>query len=386
MIDSRLSLQSEAQRDPGTDGMAQAGCESTSPITPPQSELIVSDPAQIDWREKRESPRFDMSLAVVASDARGMMVKGSCRNVSEGGVCAAFAAQFAMNDELILRLVLPDTAIELPLRAVVRHVSGRQYGFKFVEVSDVQRSQLRELKQMRKAAGQRLVALTDPHTAPAEKFSILANRLIAMGRLHPIKVVHITSSIAGEGKSFIAANLAVTLARRPQSRVLLLEGDLRKPSLARLFGLGSAAGLGEWWADGEAQAAPEFQRVGGLPLWVLPAGKTDCPEDVLHSPRIPELLQKLAHDFDWIIVDSPPLLPVADAVLWARWADGSLVVVRSGEATKKALGAGLESFDHAKLLGFVLNDAPEDLLPYYRQYYGTKESRGESSTALLLEE
>jgi capsular exopolysaccharide synthesis family protein len=314
-----------------------------------------------------------MNLAVVASDARGMMVRGTCRNVSEGGVCAVFAAQFAMNDEFSLRIILPDTAIELPLRAVVRHVNGRQYGFKFLEVSDAQRGQLRQLKDLRRTVARGLVALTDACTVPAEKFSILANRLTVMRNAHHLKVVHITSSVPNEGKSFVAANLAVTLARRPQTRVLLVEGDLRRPALSRVFGQEYASGLGEWWRDGTV-SRPDVFRFGDLPLWLLPAGRTEDPENLLHSPRLPELLAELAEEFDWVILDSPPLLPLADASTWARLADGSLVVVRAGVATRKALQKALESLDRAKLLGFVLNDAAESMLPYYEQYYGSRKS------------
>jgi len=236
---------------------------------------------------------------------------------------------------------------------------------------------------------QHLVALIDEHSLSAEKFRMLANRLVSVRHSRELKIVHVTSSVVGEGKSLVAANLAVTFARRPRQRVLLLEGDLRKPSLARLLGVGPVSGLGEWWENGsgEEESNPPIYRVDGLQLWLLPAGKTARPTDIMQSPRVPELLSRVAELFDWVIIDSPPLLPVADAGLWARWSDGTLLVVRAGVPPKKALRKGLESLDNARFLGMVLNDAPDQVGgKYYHRYYGLYAHNGkvEAPVAKLL--
>jgi len=217
-----------------------------------------------------------------------------------------------------------------------------------------------------------LVSWLDEHTLPAEKFRMLANRVASIGLSRKLKLVHVTSSVMGEGKSLVSANLAVTLARRrPDQKVLLLEGDLRKPSLARVFGTNPIPGFGEWWESGLREGIPPVYRLEGLHLWLLPAGVTERPTDIMQSPRLPQILADLTTLFDWVVIDSPPLLPVADSGIWARLADGTILVVRAGVPPAKAIRKGLESLDNARLIGVVLNDASdEERGQYYNQYYG----------------
>ena len=217
-----------------------------------------------------------------------------------------------------------------------------------------------------------LVAWLDEHTLPAEKFRMLANRVASIALSRELKLVHVTSSVIGEGKSLVSANLAVTLARRrPDQKVLLLEGDLRKPSLARVFGTNPIAGLGEWWESGSREGIPPVYRLEGLHLWLLPAGITERPTDIMQSPRLPQILAALTRLFDWVVIDSPPLLPVADSGIWARLAHGTILVVRAGVPPAKAIRKGLESLDNARLIGVVMNDSTdEERTQYYNQYYG----------------
>jgi capsular exopolysaccharide synthesis family protein len=213
----------------------------------------------------------------------------------------------------------------------------------------------------------------------AEKFRMFSNRLATMRSAHGLKVVQVVSSVVGEGKSTVSSNLAVTLSRRPGEHVLLLEGDLRRPSLAQIFGIKPPPGIGEWWDKGAPPTGPQLYRINDLRLWLLPAGTTDCAGDILLSPQIPALLAGYAQLFDWVIVDSPPLLPLADASLWARAVDGTLLVVRSGVPTKRLLRKGLESLDKARLIGILMNEAPDrDRVRYYNQYYGPKGQRTSS--------
>jgi capsular exopolysaccharide synthesis family protein len=223
-----------------------------------------------------------------------------------------------------------------------------------------------------------LVARTAADTLPAERFRMLANRLLHLRRSRELKIVQVTSSVIGEGKSTISANLAVTLARRPSQRVLLLEGDLRKPALTEILGAVSVPGLGEWWEKADLGAPLPVYRVAGLGLWFLPAGAAKDVTDVMQSPLLPQVLTELAKHFDWVIIDSPPLLPIADAAIWARLADGTLLVLRAAVAPKKAVRKALENLDNARLLGFVLNDSPDRFSSrYYDQYYGLYLRKGE---------
>jgi capsular exopolysaccharide synthesis family protein len=218
----------------------------------------------------------------------------------------------------------------------------------------------------------RLVAWTTPNSLGAEKFRALAVRLDDMRRHHQINSLQVTSSVINEGKSFVAANLAITLAKYSGSKTLLIEGDLHRPTLASLLGLKDLQGLSEWWS-GQSQDISRFLvRLTGTALWFLPAGKAcDRPSEILRSARLAEAFAQFAGRFDWIVVDSTPMLPVIDANLWSRLVDGTLLVVREGVAPLKALKNGLQSLDNPKLIGVVINEASEfDQVDYDGQYYG----------------
>jgi len=218
----------------------------------------------------------------------------------------------------------------------------------------------------------RLVAWTDPNSLGAEKFRALAVRLDDMRRQHELNSLQVTSSVINEGKTFVAANLAVTLAKYSGSKTLLVEGDLHRPTLASMFGLKDLQGLGDWWSGRNQDLERFLLRVTGTALWFLPAGKPcDRPSEILRSAQLAEAFAQIAGRFDWIVVDSPPMLPVIDANLWSRLVDGTLLVVREGVAPLKALKNGLQSLDNPKLIGVVVNEASEfDQVDYDGQYYG----------------
>ena len=220
----------------------------------------------------------------------------------------------------------------------------------------------------------RLVAWTDPNSLGAEKFRALAVRLDDMRRQHELNSLQVTSSVINEGKSFVAANLAVTLAKYSGSKTLLIEGDLHRPTVAAMFGLKDLQGLGDWWAGRDQDISRFLVRFTGTGLWFLPAGKAcDRPSEILRSAHLAETFAQVAGRFDWIVVDSTPMLPVIDANLWSRLVDGTLLVVREGVAPLKALKNGLQSLDRPNLIGVVVNEASEfDQLDYDGQYYGAR--------------
>jgi capsular exopolysaccharide synthesis family protein len=220
----------------------------------------------------------------------------------------------------------------------------------------------------------RLVAWNDPNSLGAEKFRALAVRLDDMRRQHELKSLQVTSSVINEGKSFVAANLAVTLAKYSGSKTLLIEGDLHRPTLASMFGLKDLQGLSDWWTSRNQELTRYMLRFTGAGLWFLPAGKAcDRPSEILRSGQLAKAFAELAGQFDWIVVDSTPMLPVIDANLWSRLVDGTLLVVREGVAPLKALKKGLQSLDHPKLIGVVVNEASDfDQIDYDGQYYGAR--------------
>jgi capsular exopolysaccharide synthesis family protein len=218
-------------------------------------------------------------------------------------------------------------------------------------------------------ADSRLVSLSENESLGAEKFRYLAVRLRQIQQGRPLKKVLITSTIPEEGKSMVSGNLAVTLARRKQHKVLLLDGDLRRPSLAREFGLSHLPGLSEY-LQGEPGPIANIYRLEGAGLWFLPAGEPpENPLELMQSGRMVELLEQLAARFDWIIIDSPPILPLADTSVWTRNADGILLITREGTTQKRQLKRGLEALHQSKLLGVVLNSSTNaDHSNYYRRY------------------
>ena len=220
----------------------------------------------------------------------------------------------------------------------------------------------------------RLVAWTDPNSLGAEKFRALAVRLDDMRRQHELNSLQVTSSVINEGKTFVAANLAVTLAKYSGSKTLLIEGDLHRPTVAAMFGLKDLEGLSDWWAGRDQDISRFLVRFTGTGLWFLPAGKPcDRPSEILRSAQLAEAFAQLTGRFDWIVVDSTPMLPVIDANLWSRLVDGTLLVVREGVAPLKALKNGLQSLDRPNLIGVVVNEASEfDQIDYDGQYYGAR--------------
>ncbi len=201
----------------------------------------------------------------------------------------------------------------------------------------------------------RLVCLTDNESLAAEKFRYLGVRLQHLRRDRPLKKVLITSTIPAEGKSMVAANLACTLARRTQQRTLLLEGDLRRPSLSQMFGLERIPGVSEWLQGGRSLMTSIYY-LEDPGLWILPAGSTPKnPLELLQSGKLSALMDQLTAWFDWIIIDSPPVLPLADTSVWMRVADGILLVARQGTTEKRQLQRGLEALEPKKLIGALLN-------------------------------
>lgn len=249
--------------------------------------------------------------------------------------------------------------VQIPLPEVVPHEES---------VSDVP-AEFPSL-QISVTAASRLVFFSEPDSLAAEKFRFLGVRLRQLQQQRPLKKVLVTSTIPEEGKSLVSANLAGVLARRKQ-RVLLLEGDMRRPTLAHQFGLGRLAGLAEW-LQSSMQAPSNIYQLGGPGFCLMPAGSPPAnPLELMQSGRLSRLMSQLASMFDWVVVDSPPLLPLADTTVWARLTDGILLVAREGKTQKAPLQRGLEILKKSDLLGVVMNDCSHSDHENYYQRYGS---------------
>ena len=214
----------------------------------------------------------------------------------------------------------------------------------------------------------RLVCIADQQSPAAEAFRLLGVRIRRMGSQNLGNKLLITSTTPAEGKSTIAANLACTLAKGSQQAVLLVDGDLRRPVLAEMFGLRQEPGLSEYLQESN-EIAKSIYKLQDLGFWLLPAGDAlGNVLELLQSSRLPSIMEVLGELFDWVIIDSPPMLPLADTSIWERWADGILVVARQGVTRKHGLQRGLEAFSaQNKLVGAVVNSF--DGLPLNDYYY-----------------
>jgi capsular exopolysaccharide synthesis family protein len=214
----------------------------------------------------------------------------------------------------------------------------------------------------------RLVAVAEEGSLGAEKFRFLAVRLRHLRQNRALKKILITSTIPQEGKSTIAANLACTLARRKNQKTLLLEGDLRRPNIVNQFGIGKLPGLCEW-LSGKTDSV-NICKLEGLELWILPAGAApENPLELMQSGKLSLLMEQLEAWFDWIVIDSPPVLPLADTSIWSRLSDGILLVTRKGITEKQQLQRGLEAIEKSKILGALVNSSTTAAHSDYYQRY-----------------
>jgi capsular exopolysaccharide synthesis family protein len=225
---------------------------------------------------------------------------------------------------------------------------------------------------------QRLVSIAEADSPGAELVRVLSTRLAHMQRKRSLRKLLITSSEGDEGKSVIAVNLAFSLARRPNERILLIEADLRRPSASSLLTNSSLRGITEW-SEGKLEIEDSLYRVDDLPLWFLSAGQGIAePMHLLESDRFSKMLETVSASFDWVILDATPMLPMADSTSLSRLCDGVLVVVREGYTRRRVLDKALASIEKNKLLGTVLNQASMLKIGYDR-YYGSKNGKAKKA-------
>src|SRR5919198_430333 len=202
-----------------------------------------------------------------------------------------------------------------------------------------------------------LVAGLQPKSLAAEQYRQLRTRLSHAEGASALRTVLITSPQKGEGKSITSANLALTMAQELQRRVVIVEADLRKPSLQQLFGLPPGPGLAEY-LSGAADLTQVMKFLPEHHLTVIPAGSTPTnPAELLGSTAMRRMLDHLRTRFDRVLLDTPPVLPLADVAILAPVVDGTLLVVRAGYTPKPAIENALRAFDSSRLLGVVLNES-----------------------------
>jgi capsular exopolysaccharide synthesis family protein len=184
------------------------------------------------------------------------------------------------------------------------------------------------------------------------------------------KSIVVTSTGPGEGKSVVSANVAMSMAQAGQ-RVLLVDADMRRPKAHEFFGISQEPGLSNVIV-GEAKASDTVKRTLTPNLWILPAGKVPPnPAELLGSKRFREFVQSLGDHFDWIVLDSPPVMAVTDACVLAHSVTGVVFVVASEMTSKGAAKAALEQLDSvkAKYIGAILNRVDVQRNSFYYSHY-----------------
>jgi len=217
-----------------------------------------------------------------------------------------------------------------------------------------------------------LVSLFSPQSFEAEQFKILRSNLLFPVSGNPPRSVMVTSPLPGEGKSFVASNLAISVALNINRHVLLMDCDLRRPCIHTRFGFGDGPGLTDYLANGKS-LSDLLIRTSIDKLTILPAGRPpDNPSELLSSERMSELLAEATaryHD-RLIILDSPPPSLTAETSVLARWVDGVVIVIKQGETPREGVSDVIDKMGRDKIIGAIMNNFEVYSSRYYGKYYG----------------
>ena len=222
-----------------------------------------------------------------------------------------------------------------------------------------------------------LVSLSNPASFAAEQYQNLRLKIERLRQTRDLRVIAVTSPGASEGKTITSINLAGALARGQSSRVLMVDADLRRPQVAGHLHIPEGSpGFADLIAGGNVSLQDAIRPLDGFNVDVMPAGGVAGPiHDVFRSARLPQLLSHVRNRYDYIVLDTPPLVPVVDSALLSRVVDGVLVVVSANKTRRKLLEEALNEMDAAKVIGIVFNNDDRPLFGYdhsYRRYFARK--------------
>jgi protein-tyrosine kinase len=217
----------------------------------------------------------------------------------------------------------------------------------------------------------------------SEQFRTFRYRLNTLREKQKIRRLVITSAIQGDGKTFVAANLAHAFSWQKERRVLLIDGDLRASRLHSLLGASASPGLSDYLA-GDADEFAILARGKWRNLFLIPTGsETSNPNELLGNGRLAELLELVSPVFDWVIIDSPPVVPVSDAKVIAESCDGALIVVRAGQTPPDLAQKAYREFKGKPFVGAILNHIEPGSVygySYYQQYESKSGQKSRNGT------
>lgn len=210
----------------------------------------------------------------------------------------------------------------------------------------------------------RRISLLQPDSFVAEQFRTLRGRIDSLATQRPIKTIAITSASEGEGKSTAAINLAAVTAMSVGRQVLLLDCDMRRPTLHTSLGIEPNAGLAEVLLD-QASIEDAVHKVEGLNMDLLPVrSRPSNPSELLGSAQMRSLIEEVASRYDRVIIDTAPTLGLPDTKIVSELCDGLVIVVRAGVTPRTDVEAALEVLDRRRVLGVLLNGTSEEQQSY----------------------
>jgi protein-tyrosine kinase len=222
---------------------------------------------------------------------------------------------------------------------------------------------------------EQLVSLLAPNSFAADQYRTLRHSVERLRRERGLHVLAMTSATPGDGKTVTTLNLAGALAQGDSARVLVVDADLRRPSVARYLGLHhqSSAGLSNILLDPACTLGQVVRRLEGFNLSVVPSGPAqNAPYELLNSARLESFLKEARELYDCVLIDTPPLLPLPDCRLIGKWVDGFLLIVGADKTPRKLVADALSLLDPAKVMAIVFNGDRRLLSNYYglSSYYG----------------
>jgi capsular exopolysaccharide synthesis family protein len=222
-----------------------------------------------------------------------------------------------------------------------------------------------------------LVSLTNPASFAAEQYQNLRMKIERLRQTRDLRVIAITSPGASDGKTVTSINLAGALARGAASRVLLIDADLRRPEVARQLRMDKhAAGFADVVSSDKVTLQQAVHPFDAYNVDAMPAGTVAGPiHEIFRSERLPLLLNQARERYEYVVIDTPPIVPVVDSALLARVVDGVLVVVSANKTPRKLLEEALNELDPSKVVGIIFNNDERPLYGYdthYRRYFSRK--------------
>jgi capsular exopolysaccharide synthesis family protein len=208
-----------------------------------------------------------------------------------------------------------------------------------------------------------LITLTDPRSPASEAYRTLRTNLTFAALDAPLKTLTVTTAAPDDEKGKILANLAITMAQSEQ-RIILVEADLRRPSLHDIFGVAGEPGLTTMIVDEATLNNPPLVETGVPNLWLLPSGPLPPnPSDLLGSQKMEQAIAALKSRADVVIFDAPPVVSATDAVVLGTKVDGVLLVVSAGRTKREHAQRAKELLErvHIRIVGTVLNNAPQSI-------------------------